>query len=217
MTRIDGPRRPPASGGRARQLVVLLHGYGADGDDLFELSVPLSRAMPHAAFVAPHAPEPCRASPMGRQWFDLTFRDPDEYVRGVAAAVPGLARFLEAELARHGLGPDALALVGFSQGTMMALGVGLAGGFAPGGIVGFSGLLALPADVRAETVPAVPVFLVHGTADEVLPAGHTVAAAARLGSLGCLVEWHLVPGLGHGIDPKGLSMAADYLAKLFRS
>lgn len=212
---LDGPRVPPASGGLARKLVVFLHGYGADGSDLIALADPLSRVLPDAAFVSPHAPSPCREAPTGRQWFDLTLRDPDEYVRGVTAAMPALSRFLADECARHGLGGADLALVGFSQGTMMALATGLAGAVSPRGIVGFSGLLALPESTGPDAVTATSVLLVHGTEDELLPAGLTIAAATRLAALGCPVEWHLRPGLGHGIDPGGLDMAADYLAKLF--
>ena len=122
---LDGPRLPPRAQGPARQLVVFLHGYGADGNDLIEIGRAWQPLLPQAAFVSPHAPEPCAEAPVGRQWFPLTFRDPQERWRGVNAAAPGLERFLDAELARHRLGDGALALVGFSRGTMMALHVGL--------------------------------------------------------------------------------------------
>ena len=129
---LDGPRLSPRSGA-ARQLVVFLHGYGADGNDLIELGRVWQPLLPQAAFVSPHAPEPCDGAPMGRQWFALTFRDPNERWVGVNKAAPVLERFIDAELARHGLPPSALALVGFSQGTMMALHVGLAPRRAAGG------------------------------------------------------------------------------------
>src|SRR5690349_4711900 len=121
MAELDGPRIEPRNG-PARQLVVFLHGYGADGNDLIEIGRAWQeQLLPHAAFVSPHAPEPCGQAPMGRQWFNLTFRDPDERWIGVNAAGPALDKFLDAELKRWGLPPSALALVGFSQGTMMAL------------------------------------------------------------------------------------------------
>src|SRR5436189_5210964 len=116
---LDGPRLRPHRGGRPRQLVVFLHGYGADGNDLIEIGRAWQTLLPLAAFVAPHAPELCNMAAAGRQWFGLTFRDPGERWRGVTAAAPRLDRFLEAELAREGLSGQALALVGFSQGTMM--------------------------------------------------------------------------------------------------
>ncbi len=125
---LDAPRLAPKEG-PARQLVVFLHGYGADGNDLIEIGRAWQPFLPQAAFVSPHAPHPCGQAPMGREWFPLTFRSPTERWDGVNAAAPGLDSFLDAELARHNLPPSALALVGFSQGTMMAL----AGGLAPRG------------------------------------------------------------------------------------
>src|SRR5580700_1991699 len=128
---LDGPRLEPQAGGAARQLVVFLHGYGADGNDLIEIGRAWQPLLPHCAFVSPHAPEPCGEAPVGRQWFALTFRDPNERWIGVNKAAPLLDRFLDAELARRALPPSALALVGFSQGTMMALHVGLRRAIAP--------------------------------------------------------------------------------------
>src|SRR5262245_19948949 len=124
MAELDGPRLEPRSGA-ARQLVVFLHGYGADGNDLIDIGRAWQGLMPQAAIVSPHAPEPCGQAPAGRQWFPLTFRDPNERWTGVNKAAPVLERFLDAELKRRNLPPSALALVGFSQGTMMALHVGL--------------------------------------------------------------------------------------------
>ncbi len=121
---IDGPRLPPAAGGAPRSLVVFLHGYGADGGDLIGIGREWARALPHTSFVSPHAPHPCAGAPMGRQWFPLTMRDPHEFSRGAAAARPDIDAFLDAELRRHGLDESACALVGFSQGTMLALHAG---------------------------------------------------------------------------------------------
>src|SRR5882757_11460619 len=128
--KLDGPRIEPRSG-TAKQLVVFLHGYGADGNDLIEIGRAWQALLPNAAFASPHAPRPCGQAPMGREWFALTFRNPDERWLGVNAAAPLLEHFLDAELARHELPPSALALVGFSQGTMMALHVGLRRALAP--------------------------------------------------------------------------------------
>ena len=150
---LDGPRLSPRSGA-ARQLVVFLHGYGADGNDLIEIGRAWQQLLPQAAFVSPHAPEPCGQAPVGRQWFALTFRDPNERWVGANEAAPILERFLDAELARQQLPPSALALVGFSQGTMMALHVGLRRAVPPAAIVGYSGLLVLPPDGNPETLAA---------------------------------------------------------------
>ena len=173
---LDGPRLAPRSG-TAQQLVVFLHGYGADGNDLIEIGRAWQQLLPHAAFVSPHAPEPCGQAPVGRQWFALTFRDPNERWIGVNKAAPVLERFLEAELARHKLPPSALALVGFSQGTMMALHVGLRRAVPPAAIVGYSGLLVLPPDLNAESFAAEiksrpPILLVHGDRDDLIRRRH---------------------------------------------
>jgi phospholipase/carboxylesterase len=217
---LDGPRLAPRNG-PARHLVVFLHGYGADGNDLIEIGRAWQGLLPHAAFVSPHAPEPCAQAPVGRQWFELTFRDPDERWRGVNRAAPALDRFLDAELARHGLPPGALALVGFSQGTMMALHVGLRRAAAPAAIVGYSGLFVAPENVdpdrfSAEIKVRPPVLLIHGDRDELIPVQALFHASQALASLDVAVEWHLSPGIGHGIDQEGLRHGGEFLARRLR-
>ena len=217
---LDGPRLAPRSGS-ARQLIVLLHGYGADGNDLIELGRVWQQLLPQAAFVSPHAPEPCGQAPVGRQWFALTFRDPNERWLGVNKAAPTLERFIDAELKRHGLPPSALALVGFSQGTMMALHVGLRRAVPPAAVVGYSGLLVLPPDGNPETAAAEvkarpPVLLVHGDQDELIPPQALFAGAQGLAALGVAVQWHLSAGVGHGIDPEGLRHGGEFLARNFQ-
>jgi phospholipase/carboxylesterase len=216
---IDGPRLAPRSGS-ARQLVVFLHGYGADGNDLIEIGRAWQPLLPQAAFVSPHAPEPCGQAPVGRQWFPLTFRDPNERWIGVNKAAPMLERFLDAELNRHGLPASALALVGFSQGTMMALHVGLRRATPPAGIVGYSGLLVLPEQGDIEAVAATitarpPVLLVHGDSDDLIPPQALFQSAQGLAALGVAVEWHLSAGVGHGIDGEGLRHGGEFLARCF--
>ena len=217
---LDGPRLAPRSG-TPRQLVVFLHGYGADGNDLIEIGRAWQGLLPDAAFVSPHAPRPCGQAPMGREWFPLTFRDPGERWRGVTMAGPILDRFLDAELARLGLPASALALVGFSQGTMMALHTGLRRAEAPAAIVGYSGLLTTPDDPRGDMTAEIrsrpPVLLVHGDQDEVIPVQALTMAADGLGALGVPVESHVSPGLGHGIDQDGLRRGGEFLARAFRT
>jgi phospholipase/carboxylesterase len=214
---IDGPRLAPRSGS-ARHLVVFLHGYGADGNDLIELGRAWQQILPQAAFVSPHAPEPCGQAPVGRQWFPLTFRDPNERWVGVNKAAPTLERFIDAELNRHSLPPSALALVGFSQGTMMALHVGLRRAAPPATIVGYSGLLVLPPDGNPEAVAAdirsrPPVLLVHGDRDDLIPPQALFQATQGLAAFGVPVEWHLSTGVGHGIDAEGLRHGGEFLAR----
>jgi phospholipase/carboxylesterase len=221
MAELDGPRLEPRSK-QAKQLVVFLHGYGADGNDLIELGRAWQQLLPDAAFVSPHAPEPCAGAPMGRQWFGLTMREPGERWRGVNKAAPVLQSFLDAELKRRNLPPSALALVGFSQGTMMALHVGLRRAVAPAAIVGYSGTLSLPNDERPEeTAPQVtsrpPVLLVHGDSDDLIPVQALFHAAQGLATLDVPTEWHISPGIGHGIDGEGLRHGGEFLARRFRN
>jgi phospholipase/carboxylesterase len=217
---LDGPRLAPRSGA-ARQLVVFLHGYGADGNDLINIGQAWQGLMPQAAFVSPHAPEPCGMAPVGRQWFPLTFRDPNERWVGVNAAAPILNRFLDNELQRHKLPASALALVGFSQGTMMALHVALRRAAAPAAIVGYSGLLVLPPNaepgaVAKDITARPPVLLIHGDRDDLIPVQALTHATQGLAALGVPVEWHISQGIGHGIDGEGLRQGGEFLARQLR-
>jgi len=214
MDTLDGPRLAPSSGGKATSLVVLLHGYGADGRDLIELGRQWAPFFPDTAFVAPHAPEPCDMAPGMRQWFPLDLRDPHEYRRGAAGAAPVLDAFLDAELARAGLPAGRMAVVGFSQGTMMALQVGLRRKEPLAGIVGYSGRLAGVDAIADEARSRPPVLLVHGDLDEVIPVGALHETANALASAGVPVEWHVRPGLGHAIDAEGLALGAAFLHRV---
>jgi phospholipase/carboxylesterase len=218
MADLDGPRLEPRSG-VAKQLVVFLHGYGADGNDLIDIGRSWQQLLPDAAFVSPHAPRPCGQAPTGREWFPLTMRDPNERWDGVNAAAPGLNAFLDAELARRGLTDSALALVGFSQGTMMSLHVGLRRATAPAAIVGYSGMLVTPtneADIdrfAAEIRSRPPVLLVHGDQDQLIPVQALMHAAQGLAALEVPVEWHISPGVGHGIDQEGLRQGGEFIVR----
>lgn len=218
MADLDGPRIAPRSS-KARNLVVFLHGYGADGNDLIDIGRAWQSLLPDTAFVSPHAPQPCGQAPTGREWFALTFRDPNERWTGVNQAAPALNAFLDAELARHNLPPSALALVGFSQGTMMSLHVGLRRPVAPMAIVGYSGMLALPEDeagaerFAAEIVSRPPVLLVHGDQDQLIPVQAVFHASQTLAALDVPTEWHISPGIGHGIDQEGLRQGGEFLAR----
>jgi phospholipase/carboxylesterase len=221
MAELDGPRLAPKNG-PARQLIVFVHGYGADGNDLIEIGRAWQVFLPHAAFVSPHAPRPCGQAPMGREWFPLTFRDPDERWTGVNAAAPAFDRFIDAELTRHKLPPSALALVGFSQGTMMSLHAGLRRAVPPAAIVGYSGMLVLEGDsdldgYKPQVRARPPVLLVHGDQDDLIPIQALLHATQGLAALEVPVEWHISAGIGHGIDDEGLRQGGDFLARRFRA
>ncbi|MBH0237235.1 alpha/beta hydrolase [Methylobrevis albus] len=203
MSVIDGPRLAPVSGRPATSLVVFLHGYGADGRDLIDIGRSWAPELPDCAFVSPHAPEPCGMAPTGRQWFPLTLRDPTEYWRGAVHAAPALHGFLDAERARLQIAENRIVLVGFSQGTMMALHVGLRRPSAPGAIIGYSGKLAGPEHLGEVKVKP-PITLIHGDRDEVLPIDLLFEATDALGAADIPVSFHISPGVGHGIDQRGL-------------
>ena len=212
---LDTHRYGPASGGPAKQLVVLLHGLGADGADLISLAPMLADGLPDAAFVSPDAPESCDMAPVGLQWFSLREMTMRRLIEGAAAAEPRLNAFIEAELRRLGLDDRALAVVGFSQGTMMALRCFLRRPAPCAAIVGFSGFLIDPENIAPDIVSRPPVLLVHGTADEVIPFEAMAVAAEALRMAGVKVETVTRPGLGHGIDPEGLARCARHLQAAF--
>jgi len=213
---LDGPRLAPAAGGAPKQLVIFLHGYGADGNDLIGLGREWARLLPNAEFVSPHAPEGLPGGFFGgRQWFSLETRSEREWEEGVRRAEPALREYILAEAARLKLPMSAVALVGFSQGTMMALQVGLRLNEAPAAIVGFSGHLAGAKRLAAEIKCKPPVLLIHGSDDDVIPVEAIHHARIALAAAGVPVEWHIRPGLGHGIDPEGLMAAGQFLRTAF--
>jgi phospholipase/carboxylesterase len=208
---LSGPTMAPSQG-PPTHLVVLVHGYGADGQDLIGLAQHWQSLLPTVAFAAPNAPARIPGGP-GYQWFPISRMDPHEMRKGVEAAAPALDEYLDAELARLNLPPERLALAGFSQGTMLSLHLGPRRKVRPAAIVGFSGLLAGPPPADGE-IP--PILLTHGDSDQVIPPQAMFVAAAQLGLAGAAVQWHLAPGMGHGIDPAGLAIAGQFLSLALR-
>ena len=216
MTKLEGPSLEPHNGGRPGHLVILLHGYGADGNDLIGLAPVLSPLMPDVAFHAPNAPYPCEGNPFGYQWFGVSRLDPKIAADGVRAAAPFVDRFLDDTMAEYGLDESKTVLVGFSQGTMMALHVGLRRDKPLAGIIGFSGMLAAPDALGKEIKTRPPVLLLHGDSDEMLPHMLTERAAEVLRQHGVQTRMHIAEGVGHGIDGTGLSHAARFLLDAFK-
>ena len=208
-------RAAPASGGPARQLVVLCHGVGADAHDLIDLAAAWSRAMPDAQFIAPDAPEPYDGAPFGRQWFSLADRTPAVLDAGARRAAPDLLATVAAELARLGLPAGAVALMGFSQGAMMVLHAGLRRRPPPAAILAYSGAMLDSLELDGEITGRPPVLLVHGRDDEVVPFARGPVAEAHLRRLGVPVQTLWRDGLGHGIDDVGLMEGALFLQHAF--
>lgn len=211
---LSGPTVPPASGAAARQLVVFLHGVGADGNDLLGLAPYFAQALPDAEFISPHAPFPFDMAPYGHQWFSLQDRSATAIDAGVRLAAPILDAFLDAELAKRGLTDSDLILIGFSQGTMMSLHTALRRPRPCAGVIGFSGKLAAPEALAGEITSRPPVLLIHGEQDEVLPVQLLPLAVQALEAAGVPVESHTRPMLGHGIDDEGLRLAVAFAAKV---
>jgi phospholipase/carboxylesterase len=209
MDALDGPRFGPTAGGAPDALVVLVHGFGADGHDLIDLAAMWAAAVPRALFVAPHAPEPCDGVPFGRQWFPLWDRSAAQLEAGVAAAAAALGAFVAAEAARLSLPPGRVALMGFSQGAMTVLEAGLRGAVPEAAcVLAYSGgMIGAERPVAAQP----PVLLVHGEADEVVPAAASRATEAALRAAGVPVRALFRPGLGHGLDEVGLAAGAEVL------
>ena len=208
---LHGPSMPPRAGGSPREIIVLLHGLGADGQDLIGLAPALAEQMPQAAFFAPDAPQPCDMAPYGRQWFSVQDRTPARMLAGARQAAPQLDAFLDALLERYQLPASRLALVGFSQGTMMSLHVAPRRPVALGAVLGFSGRLIGPETLAAETLSRPPVMLIHGDADDVVPVELLPLAVNALQAVDVPVQWIVRPGLPHSIDPFGIAEGLRFL------
>jgi phospholipase/carboxylesterase len=211
MTTLSGPERPAASAA-ADSLVIFLHGYGADGNDLIGLAEPLAPHLPNTRFLAPNAPQPCTNNPAGYQWFPIPWLDGSSPVEASIAAFAAydlLARWLD-EMALT-TPPERTVLLGFSQGTMMALQVGLRRPAPLAGIVGFSGRLLEPQRLAAEITARPPVLLVHGDQDPMVPFVSLDEAARALRAAGVETRTHVSRGVGHGIAPDGLGLAVAFI------
>lgn len=214
MDTLDAIHWGPASKATPKQLVVLCHGLGADAYDLIDLAPAWSHACPDALFASVHAPFP-HDSGFGRQWWSVADRSPPVVEAGVRAAAPYLHTFIDAELVRLGLPATAYALMGFSQGAMMSLFTGLRRPTGPAAILAFSGALIAPGRLGAELANRSPVLLVHGEADDVVPASRSREAEAALRAADVPVDAHYIPRLGHGIDDTAISLGALALQRGF--
>lgn len=213
MRVLQAGRRGVAQG-RAKSIVVFVHGYGADGADLLGLADPLAPHLPDTAFYAPDAPEPCSGNPFGRQWFSIPWLDGSSEAdsrAGLLRAAEDLNVFLDRIMADEGVAPEALALVGFSQGAMMSLHVAPRRDVAIAGVVAISGRLLAPDLLAAETVVKPPVLLVHGDQDPVVPFADMSLAGNALIGAGFEVFGHVMQGTGHGIAPDGLGVTLQFL------
>jgi phospholipase/carboxylesterase len=210
----SGPSPPPRSGGKPRHLVILLHGLGSDGNDLIGLAPYWAPLLPDAEFVAPNAPFPCDMAPFGYQWLSVRDASPEARLAGARAAGAILDDFIDEALESRGLGDGDLALVGFSQGTMMSLFVGPRRERQVAGIVGYSGRLIAPDVLAAEIRSRPPILLIHGTEDPMVAYASMAEAEAALSAAGVSVETLSCPGIGHTIDGDGLQAGGQFLHRV---
>jgi phospholipase/carboxylesterase len=213
IPQLTGPSLAPK--GPAKQLVILLHGIGADGNDLIGLAPFYQALLPDALFVAPNAPLPFDMAPFGYQWFSIQDMQASTRLNGVRQAAPALDAFIDTELARLGLNENRLVLIGFSQGAMMALHVGLRRAEASAGIISHSGMLVGESRLAGEIRSRPPVLLTHGAFDEVLPVQALPIAEGTLRAAGVPVEAHVMPNLGHGIDEATIRLDLRFLGEVF--
>jgi len=210
---LNGPEAQPSSTSKPEQLIILVHGYGADGNDLFSLGHYFGQIAPGAAIIAPNAPYRCQGSPFGFQWYDVWLQDPAERLAAIRSTASIFDNFIDQQLDRWGLSGDKLILIGFSQGTMMSLFTGPRREVSLAGIVGYSGRMEAPDLLKTEIRSKPPVLLVHGDSDELLAVSEMETAAKTLQENGIPVTTHVRPGLGHGIDEEGIRIGVEFVAK----
>lgn len=204
----------PSVSGQTKSLVVLVHGYGADGSDLLGLADPLSAHLPDTVFLAPDAPEPCQGNPFGFQWAPVPWLDGSDEAdaaKRFAASAADLDAFLDQRLDALGLTPDRLVLLGFSQGAMISLQVAPRRPKPVAGVIAISGRLLVPERLEAEAIVRPPILLIHGDADPVVPFGDMAKAGNALVAAGFDTYGHVMKGTGHGIAPDGLGVALQFM------
>jgi len=210
---LSGPMLAPKTG-KGTKLMVLLHGYGSDGNDLIGLARYWQSALPEMLFVAPNGPEKCPMNPDGYQWFDLDMNREISRLTGSKKARPVLEKFLDQLWEQTGFDASQTILVGFSQGGMMALDVGLRLKKQPLGIISFSGGLTGENDWESHIKIKPPVCLVHGEGDDVVPVSLSINSKTRLEKIGIKIAMQIEPGLGHTISVEGLGFALAFMREL---
>lgn len=199
------------NGENPSKLFILLHGYGADKNDLISLAPEFAEYFPDAYFISPNAPHSCEMSPFGYQWFGLRNFSEKELIEGVEDVAPILNNFIDRQLTKFNLKEKDLVLLGFSQGAMMALYVALRREKPVAAVLAFSGLLVGDNDINCKP----PVCLIHGTFDPVVTFNYMGQAEKALKKMGVPVEAHARHGLPHGIDPEGIEIAINFAKKCF--
>ena len=209
---VNGTSLKPFSGGAPKQILLLLHGFGSSGNDMISLAPTWQQRLPDALFLAPHAPQRSGFG-TGYQWWGLSDLTPQALAAGAAQAAPAIDEFIDRKLGQYSLTEADLAIIGFSQGTMMALHVGLRRPRPVAAIVGYSGMLTGADGLQHAQITRPPVLLVHGTHDPVVPIAALHTAQSELKRLCIAVSTHISSGVGHSVDPVGLRIGCDFVSQ----
>jgi len=209
---ISGPIIEPSSGNSPKQMIIFVHGYGADGNDLIGLANYFQSTLPEAIFLSPHAPEACSMNPSGYQWFDLTSTDPAVLWSKILVAADHLNEFIDSKLLEYNIAEENLALIGFSQGTMMSLHVSLRRKNTMAAVLGYSGRL-IGADLLKDDLISKPsIYLIHGDQDSMVPYQESLTAEKILKEYSIDIKTHISEHTQHSIAEDGLRIGVDFLA-----
>ena len=213
---LNGPIKEPTSGNSPKQIIIFVHGYGADGNDLIGLANYFQSTLPEAIFLSPHAPEPCSMNPAGYQWFDLTSIDPAVLWNKILVAADHLNKFIDSKLLEYNITEENLALVGFSQGTMMSLHVSLRRKNSMAAVLGYSGKLIGADLLKNDLISKPSIYLIHGDQDPMVPYQETLTAEKTLKEHGVDIKTHISKNTQHSIAEDGLRIGIDFLGTKFK-
>ncbi len=193
--------------------VILLHGYGGDGKDISMLTLNWRKHMPNTMFICPNGHEPCAINPVGYQWFDLSNDDPNYILNESLKAEIKLFRFLEEVKKEYNFDNNQIVLSGFSQGCMMSINIGLTSEKPFNCIVGFSGKIINPENLRVRKKNTTNTLLIHGDMDDIVSPTYLLEAKDFLIRENIIVETHLIKNCGHHIPVEASSIALNYILK----
>ena len=196
-----------------KNAIILLHGYGGDGNDISMLSLNWKRHLPNTIFICPNGHETCEINPSGYQWFDLTKDDPNYILEETKKAEEILKKFINEVKEEYNLINNNICLSGFSQGCMMSLNVGLTSEDKFSSIVGFSGKIINQSDLKQRVKNLTDVFLIHGELDDIVSPTFLLEAKDFLIREKINVESHMVKNCGHHIPIEASSLALNYILK----
>ena len=205
----------PKDNKKIKNVIILLHGYGGDGKDISMLSLNWRRHLPNTIFICPNGHETCSINPSGFQWFDLTKDDPKYILEQSFNAEKKLSQFIEEIKNEFSLDNNKICLAGFSQGCMMSINLGLTSDQEFGCIIGFSGKIINPKNLKLRKKISTKTLLIHGDSDEVVSANYMLEAKDFLIRNNVEVETHLIKNCDHSIPVEASSIALNYILKKF--